>query len=123
MKVAVALKLALAGRYELHPVGAQDLLQEIPARSVVRVDQSHLHHSVLVFDDHGLASGSDPERVRYLRKIQAEHVAIYEAIRTQNTTAARKAARRHLSNSLGRYQEISARASRRAEVARLAQAE
>ena len=44
-----------------------------------------------------VASGSDPERVRYLRRIQAEHVAIYEAIRSQNTAAARKAARRHLS--------------------------
>ena len=70
-----------------------------------------------------VASGSDPERVRYLRRIQTEHVAIYEAIRSQNTAAARKAARRHLSNSLNRYQEITSRASRRAEVARLAEAE
>ena len=69
------------------------------------------------------ASGSDPERLRYLRRIQAEHVAIYEAIRDQNNTAARNAARRHLTNSLRRYQEISARASRRAEAARAAQAE
>jgi hypothetical protein len=59
VKVAVALKLALAGRYELHPVRPQDLLQEIPGRCVVRVDQSHLRPSVLVFDDHGLASDSD----------------------------------------------------------------
>ena len=69
------------------------------------------------------ASGSDPERLRYLRRIQAEHVAIYEAIRDQNNTAARNAARRHLTHSLRRYQEISARASRRAEAARAAQAE
>jgi DNA-binding FadR family transcriptional regulator len=69
------------------------------------------------------ASGSDPERLRYLRKIQAEHVAIYEAIRDQNNTAARTAARRHLANSLRRYQEISARASRRAEAGRVAEAE
>ena len=68
-------------------------------------------------------NGGDPDRVRYLRKIQSEHVAIYEAIRSQNTTAARAAARRHLSNSLQRYQEISARAFRRAESARLARAE
>src|SRR5580658_4585882 len=61
------------------------------------------------------ASGGDPDRVRYLRKIQAEHVAIYEAIRDQNVTAARTAARRHLSNSLRRYREISARPSRRAD--------
>ena len=70
-----------------------------------------------------IANGSDPDRVRYLRRIQTEHVAIYEAIRGQNTAAARKAARRHLSNSLNRYQEISSRASRRAEAARLAEAE
>jgi len=70
-----------------------------------------------------IANGSDPGRVRYLRRIQTEHVAIYQAIRSQNTAAARKAARRHLSNSLNRYQEISSRASRRAEAARLAEAE
>jgi len=69
------------------------------------------------------ASGSDPERLRYLRKIQAEHVAIYEAIRDQNNSAARNAARRHLTNSLRRYQEISDRALRRAEAARVAEAE
>ncbi len=69
------------------------------------------------------ASGSDLERVRYLRKIQAEHVSIYEAIRSQNNTAARKAARRHLSNSLHRYQEISSRALRPADAARLEDAE
>jgi len=68
-------------------------------------------------------TGANNERVRYLRKIQAEHVAIFEAIRDQNTAAARRAARRHLSNSLSRYQEISSRASRRAESARLAEAE
>jgi len=57
------------------------------------------------------ARGSETERVRYLLKIQAEHVAIFEAIEAQNTTAARKAARRHLSNSLSRYRNISSRAS------------
>jgi GntR family transcriptional regulator, transcriptional repressor for pyruvate dehydrogenase complex len=69
------------------------------------------------------ARGSETERVRYLLKIQAEHVAIFEAIEAQNTAAARKAARRHLSNSLSRYREISSRASHRAESARLAGAE
>ncbi len=69
-----------------------------------------------------VASGGDPDRVRYLRKIQAEHVAIYEAIRSQNIAAARKAARRHLSNSLSRYQEISSRAARLADAARLSEA-
>ena len=67
-------------------------------------------------------NGGDPDRIGYLRRIQSEHVAIYEAIRSQNTTAARTAARRHLSNSLRRYQEISGRAERRAKVARLAEA-
>jgi DNA-binding FadR family transcriptional regulator len=33
-------------------------------------------------------TGSNNERVRYLRKIQAEHVAIFEAIRARNTAAA-----------------------------------
>jgi DNA-binding FadR family transcriptional regulator len=69
-----------------------------------------------------VASSGDPDRVRYLRKIQAEHVAIYEAIRGQNIAAARKAARRHLSNSLNRYQEISSRAVRRDETTGLAEA-
>jgi GntR family transcriptional regulator, transcriptional repressor for pyruvate dehydrogenase complex len=69
------------------------------------------------------ASGSDTERVQYLRKIQAEHGAIYEAIRLQNIKAARKAARLHLFNALRRYQEISSQASRRAEAARLAETE
>jgi GntR family transcriptional regulator, transcriptional repressor for pyruvate dehydrogenase complex len=68
-------------------------------------------------------NGGDPDRIRYLRRIQSEHVAIYEAIQSQNTTAARTAARRHLSNSLRRYQEISARAERRAKVRRLAEAD
>lgn len=70
-----------------------------------------------------VARGSEPERVRYLRKIQAEHVAIYEAIRAQNIAAARNAARRHLSNSLSRYKKGSSGASRRVESARLAETE
>ena len=47
---------------------------------------------------------SDDQRERYLRRIQSEHVAIYEAIRDRDAAAARKAARRHLSNALRRYQ-------------------
>jgi len=70
-----------------------------------------------------VARGSEPERIRYLRKIQAEHVAIYEAIRAQNIATARKAARRHLSNSLSRYQRASSRASPDAKSRRLAKAE
>jgi GntR family transcriptional repressor for pyruvate dehydrogenase complex len=68
-------------------------------------------------------AGSNSERVRDLRKIQVEHIAIFETIRAQNTAGARTAARRHLSNSLSSYREISSRASRRAESARLAEAE
>jgi GntR family transcriptional regulator, transcriptional repressor for pyruvate dehydrogenase complex len=52
---------------------------------------------------------SDRQRDQYLRRIQAEHVAIYEAIRSRNAAMARKAARRHLSNSLHRYQKIASR--------------
>lgn len=64
---------------------------------------------------------SNDRGVRYLRKIQAEHVAIFEAIGAQNTAAARNAARRHLSNSLSRYREISSRATPRDDSARLAE--
>jgi DNA-binding FadR family transcriptional regulator len=53
-----------------------------------------------------LTSGSDTGRVQYLRKIQAEHIAIYDAIRLQNINAARKAARLHLFNALRRYEEV-----------------
>jgi DNA-binding FadR family transcriptional regulator len=53
-----------------------------------------------------LTSGSDKGRVRYLRKIQAEHIAIYDAIRVQNIEAARKAARSHLFNAVRRYEEV-----------------
>jgi GntR family transcriptional regulator, transcriptional repressor for pyruvate dehydrogenase complex len=52
---------------------------------------------------------SEPQRRQYLRRIQSEHVAIYEAIEHGDGAAARKAARRHLSNSLRRYREIGAR--------------
>jgi GntR family transcriptional regulator, transcriptional repressor for pyruvate dehydrogenase complex len=70
-----------------------------------------------------LTSGSDTERVRYLRKIQAEHVAIYDAIRLRDIKGARTAARRHLTNALRRYEKIGSRTSRHAEAARLAEAE
>ncbi|MFI5012359.1 MAG: FadR/GntR family transcriptional regulator [Hyphomicrobiales bacterium] len=63
-------------------------------------------------------SESDTQRTQYLRRIQTEHVAIYEAIRDQNGAAARKAARRHLSNALRRYGEITTRILRREEAAR-----
>jgi GntR family transcriptional regulator, transcriptional repressor for pyruvate dehydrogenase complex len=69
-----------------------------------------------------LTSGSDAARIRYLRKIQAEHIAIYDAIRLQNITAARKAARLHLFNARRRYEEVSSQALRRAEGTRRAEA-
>jgi GntR family transcriptional regulator, transcriptional repressor for pyruvate dehydrogenase complex len=62
-----------------------------------------------------VVSESDRQRGQYLRRIQAEHVAIFEAIQAQNAAAARKAARRHLSHSLHRYQEIAARIARASE--------
>ena len=55
----------------------------------------------------------DSQRPQYLRRIQAEHVAIYEAIEQGNSVAARRAARRHLSNALHRYQEIGSHVARR----------
>ena len=51
---------------------------------------------------------SDDQRARYLRRIQSEHVAIFDAIRARDPAAARKAARRHLSNALYRYQRAAA---------------
>ena len=53
---------------------------------------------------------SDAQRPRYLRRIEAEHVAIFEAIERGSSAAARKAARRHLTNALSRYQERGSRA-------------
>jgi len=60
---------------------------------------------------------SDVQRQRYLRRIQSEHVAIFEAIRARNAAAARTAARRHLSNALRRYQQAAANSARVDEAA------
>jgi GntR family transcriptional regulator, transcriptional repressor for pyruvate dehydrogenase complex len=60
-------------------------------------------------------SESAVQRNRYLRRIQVEHIAIFEAIRDADPTAARKAARRHLSNSLRRYQEIGSRIANKSD--------
>jgi len=68
-----------------------------------------LGHFIIPRQMVNVASESDAQRKQYLRRIQAEHIAIFEAIRDQNGAAARKAARRHLSNSLKRYHEIAAR--------------
>jgi len=45
-------------------------------------------------------------RKRYLARVQAEHRAICESILARNATAARRAARRHLTNSLNRYRRV-----------------
>jgi DNA-binding FadR family transcriptional regulator len=60
---------------------------------------------------------SDNQRARYLHRIQSEHVAMFEAIRARNPVAARKAARRHLSNALHRYQQAAADSARIDETA------
>jgi DNA-binding FadR family transcriptional regulator len=51
---------------------------------------------------------SEAQKRQYLRRIQAEHTAMFEAIRDGNPAAARRAARRHLTNALQRYQAIGA---------------
>ena len=55
-----------------------------------------------------VAKENESRRAQYLHRIQSEHVAIFEAIAARNATAARKAARRHLSNALRRYQRAAA---------------
>jgi len=59
-----------------------------------------------------MAKDSRTRRASYLDRIQTEHVAIFDAIAAQNATAARKAARRHLSNALRRYQQRAAGVAR-----------
>ena len=49
----------------------------------------------------------DPDsHQRYARRINLDHEAIYEAIESRDTKAARTAARRHLRNSIRRYEEM-----------------
>jgi DNA-binding FadR family transcriptional regulator len=55
-----------------------------------------------------MAKESAKRRERYLHRIQSEHVAIFDAIAARNATGARRAARRHLSNALRRYQQSAA---------------
>jgi DNA-binding FadR family transcriptional regulator len=55
---------------------------------------------------------SESQRERYLNRIQSEHVAMFEAISARDPAAARKAARRHLSNALNRYQQAAANKAR-----------
>jgi DNA-binding FadR family transcriptional regulator len=48
------------------------------------------------------------EQRAYLERVQAEHRAIYEAVRAAEPEAAREASRRHLCNSLERYRDMAA---------------
>ena len=45
------------------------------------------------------AAAADPQRQAYLRRVNAEHESIYDAIVTQDADAARAAMRTHLANS------------------------
>jgi DNA-binding FadR family transcriptional regulator len=54
-----------------------------------------------------LGAMSVQERERYLRRIQREHHAMLAAIRDGDSSAARRATRRHLTQSYARYQSLS----------------
>jgi GntR family transcriptional regulator, transcriptional repressor for pyruvate dehydrogenase complex len=64
-----------------------------------------LGHFIIPRQTIHMAKESEKRRERYLHRIQSEHVAIFEAISARNAAAARRAARRHLSNALRRYQQ------------------
>lgn len=90
--------------------------------SIFRATQNRYFPEFLEFLGHFIiprllvnANVSDAQRPRYLRRIQAEHVAIFEAIEQGSSAAARKAARRHLTNALTRYQEKGGRSREAAE--------
>lgn len=53
------------------------------------------------------AKADAKERKTYIRRIQREHGDILDAIETQDVTAARRAMRRHLNESLERYHHLS----------------
>lgn len=55
----------------------------------------------------------DPERLRYLRRVNAEHESILDAIAAQDADAARAAMRTHLSNSRERRRRLEAQAAGR----------
>jgi GntR family transcriptional regulator, transcriptional repressor for pyruvate dehydrogenase complex len=70
-----------------------------------------LGHFIIPRQRVNLTSQNEAQRKQYLRRIQGEHVAMFEAIRDGNPAAARRAARRHVANALRRYQEIGSRAT------------
>jgi len=53
------------------------------------------------------AKANAKERKTYIRRIQREHADILDAIERQDETAARRAMRRHLNESLARYHHLS----------------
>jgi GntR family transcriptional regulator, transcriptional repressor for pyruvate dehydrogenase complex len=71
-----------------------------------------LGHFIIPRQTIQMAKESEKRRKGYLHRIQSEHVAIFDAISARNATAARKAARRHLSNALRRYQQRAAKIAR-----------
>jgi DNA-binding FadR family transcriptional regulator len=70
-----------------------------------------LGHFIIPRQRVNITSESAAQRQQYLRRIQTEHIAMFEAIREGNPASARSAARRHLTNALRRYQEIGSRAA------------
>jgi GntR family transcriptional repressor for pyruvate dehydrogenase complex len=52
----------------------------------------------------------DPERLRYLRRVNAEHESIFDAIAGQDPDGARAAMRTHLANSRERRRRAQAEA-------------
>jgi GntR family transcriptional regulator, transcriptional repressor for pyruvate dehydrogenase complex len=57
------------------------------------------------------ASSAPEGRVNYLRRVYADHEYIFNAIRNQDTDAARAAMRTHLSNSKDRLKNSEASSS------------
>lgn len=76
-----------------------------------------LGHFIIPRQRGNVSSEGDAQRQRYLGRIQAEHLALFEAIRIGDPTASRRAARRHMGNAMRRYQEIGARLAGRADPA------
>jgi GntR family transcriptional repressor for pyruvate dehydrogenase complex len=71
-----------------------------------------LGHYIIPRQRVNMVNESDAQRRQYLQRIQAEHIAMFEAIRAGDPAAARRSARRHLANSLRRYQQLGAVARR-----------
>jgi GntR family transcriptional repressor for pyruvate dehydrogenase complex len=56
-----------------------------------------------------LSQGTPAQQRRYLQRLQTEHRRIGEAIAARDPRAARRAMRKHLSNSLERYRRLAER--------------